>query len=77
MENMKKTVSLFVIVMLVLNPFVLAEPSEAEETVDSSESWFSQFFKDFFGSRENLAGQASCSGFWQCFWGRGNVVGKE
>ncbi|HLC91272.1 MAG TPA: hypothetical protein VJI15_05910, partial [Candidatus Nanoarchaeia archaeon] len=33
------------------------------------------FFSDFFGSRENIAAQASCSGFWQCFWGRGNVAG--
>jgi len=74
---MKKTVSLFVIVMLVFQSFVLAEPSEAEETVDSSESWLSQFFQDFFGERENIAAQASCSGFWQCFWGRENVVGKE
>jgi len=33
---------------------------------------------DYFnGNQKNIVAQASCSGFWQCFWGRENVVGKN
>ena len=66
---MKKAGVMFVLMLLILQPVVLAEETSEQK------GWWSTFLDNFFGERENIAGSATCSGFWQCFWGRENVAG--
>ena len=59
---------LFVLVMLVLQPLVLAENQ------DDCNFWCK--VTSFFTPRENIAGSATCTGFWECLLQRGNIAGR-
>ena len=68
---MKKRIGvLFVVVILVLSSFtVLAENQE-----EDCNFWCK--IQSFFTPRDNLAGSATCTGFWECLLERENLAGK-
>ena len=68
---MKKRIGvIFVIFILVLSSFtVLAENQE-----EDCNFWCK--IQSFFTPRENLAGSAVCTGFWECLLQRENVAGE-
>ncbi|MBI2112920.1 hypothetical protein HYT52_05260 [Candidatus Woesearchaeota archaeon] len=68
---MKKRIGVMIVVfILVLSSFtVLAEPQE-----EDCNFWCK--ITSLFTPRENLAGSATCTGFWECLLQRGNLAGK-
>ena len=67
---MNKMKVIFVVFILVLSSFtVLAENQE-----DTCNFWCK--VTSFFTPRENIAGSATCSGFWECLLQRENLAGR-
>ena len=67
----KRLMSIFVVFILVLSSFtVLAE----EESESICNFWCK--FTSFFTPRDNLAGSAACTGFWECLLQRENMAGE-
>ena len=58
------------VVILLLVPLASAQ----EESESTCNFWCK--VTSFFTPRENIAGSATCSGFWECLLDRGNLAGK-
>ena len=67
---MNKRVVIFVVVILVLSSFTVLAKTQEEDC----NFWCK--VTSFFTPRDNLAGSATCTGFWECLLERENLAGK-